>query len=144
MSPKQLTTNEPCYELSPMQSGMLFQAVLCERDGKSSGFDIEQLHLVLKEELNWVALQSAFDQITARHSILSTSFHWESLEHPKQLINTELSVPIELENWSDFDADQRARRLADFYEPIAHAVSISPKHRSCALPSFRLRRERAN
>ncbi|HMA97192.1 MAG TPA: condensation domain-containing protein, partial [Polyangiaceae bacterium] len=113
MSAKQLPTNEPCYELSPMQSGMLFQALLCDQGGNSSGFDIEQLHLVLKEELNVAALQSAFDQLTARHSILSTSFHWENLEHPKQLINADVSVPIQTENWEGLDTAQRAKRRAE-------------------------------
>lgn len=113
MSVDQLPTTA-AYELSPMQSGMLFQALLCDQDSKSSGFDIEQLHLLLNEELETAELAAAFDEMAARHAVLSTSFHWENLEHPKQLINSAVSVPVEVENWIGLNAEQRAGRLREF------------------------------
>ena len=42
---------EHAYGLAPMQAGMLFQALLSEAAG-TSGYDIEQLHFLLREELH--------------------------------------------------------------------------------------------
>src|SRR3954462_15372410 len=92
------------YPLSPMQAGMLFQALL-DGEGPSAGYDIEQLHLELAEELNEGALQGAFAGLIARHSVLSSSFQWEGLEAPHQVLNDGMATAVATEDLSSLSPE---------------------------------------
>ena len=57
------------YNLAPMQAGMLFQALLNQQDqGLSGGYDIEQIHMLLDEEIDPASLARAFDLVTAKQT----------------------------------------------------------------------------
>jgi amino acid adenylation domain-containing protein len=93
---------------------MLFQALLDGADSPSSGFDVEQMHITLQESLDAEALRKAWSIMLDRHPILSSSFRWEGVPEPRQIVNRGVSVPIDFENWTELDEQKRAARLEEF------------------------------
>ncbi len=102
------------YGLSPLQSGMLFQALLDNADCPSAGYDIEQLHLVFEEALDTTALEAAWRLIAKRHPILTTSFHWDGLDEPRQRVDGDVTIQVEGENWSGLRQFERKCLLEEF------------------------------
>lgn len=102
------------YPLSPMQSGMLFHALLHGADGRSGGFDIEQLLLTLREELDPVALASAWTRVTERHTALRSSFAWTQGSAPRQWCNANVAVPVEVQDWRSLEEFERNERRRAF------------------------------
>jgi amino acid adenylation domain-containing protein len=95
-----------------MQAGMLFQAIL----GQSSiagGYDVEQMHIMLDEEIDASVLGQAFTRVAERHPILSTSFLWEQGE-PQQQVESGFTVPLDVRDWRGLGEDERNRRRQEF------------------------------
>jgi amino acid adenylation domain-containing protein len=86
------------YALSPMQGGMLFQNLLSD-GAEHSGYDIEQIHVLLDEALDPLVLARAFTHVARRHPILSTSFRWEGVERPEQQPFADVSVTVDTLDW---------------------------------------------
>jgi len=102
------------YRLSPMQSGMLFQSLLDSPDSPSAGFDIEQMHMVFEERFEQEALARAWSRVVLRHPILASSFRWEGVPEPQQVVNVGVSVTVDFESWEGLDELQRSKRLQEF------------------------------
>jgi amino acid adenylation domain-containing protein len=97
--------------LSPMQVGMLYQALRAGAPGGQSPFDVEQMHLALGETLAVGAFQRAWQWLVARHPVLRTSFAWEAAE-PQQLVHAAVAVPIETVDFTGETAESYGERLA--------------------------------
>lgn len=104
------------YGLSPMQSGMLFQALLGQSAGAAGGYDIEQILMRLDEPVDVRALGRAFDLLLARHPVLSTAFLWEEGGEPRQQLNPGVSVPLAVEDWQQADDAECAVRRRAYLE----------------------------
>lgn len=115
------------YPLSPMQAGMLFEALLYAGEGNPCfelGFNVEQLHVALPERLDANRLAEAFTTVARRHQSLSAAFEWEGLERPRQRFVANVTVPLEVVRLgrqdefgvgaSDFEAFLRADRERGF------------------------------
>ena len=102
------------HALSPMQAGMLFQYVLSEGVSDRGGYDIEQLHIRLEEALDARALGRAFSLVARRHPILSVAFRWEGVEAAQQLPQPDVTVPVELLDWSAADTSELPGLRSDF------------------------------
>ncbi len=100
------------FDLSPMQSGMLFESLL---GGAQGGCDIEQLHFVLAEAMDVRALGSAFSLVARRHDALSAYFEWEGVPRPQQRVQDNVVVSVAEEDWRGLEEDERARRRAEFF-----------------------------
>nr|AFR69334.1 nonribosomal peptide synthetase SpiDE1 [Pseudomonas sp. Q71576] len=103
----QLNNVEAVYGLTPMQEGMLYHALA--RDGMY----VEQLACTLTGILDEQALQDAWNDVVASNPVLRTSFHWEGLARPVQVVHQVAQVPWVLESWAeglDMDAWLRADR----------------------------------
>src|ERR1700746_586104 len=74
---------EDIYELSPLQQGMLFHAIY--EPGSRPYF--EQTSIPFYGELNFRAFTLAWRRVAERHTILRTSFHWEHIEKPVQVVH---------------------------------------------------------
>ena len=109
-----VATDAEAYGLSPMQAGMLFQALLDDGDPARSGFDLEQIHVALDEDVDVDAFSAAWTHVARRHPILSTSFRWEGLPRPEQRPEPDVRVPVEVHDWTGIDEDERSRRRAAF------------------------------
>jgi surfactin family lipopeptide synthetase C len=100
------------YELSPMQQGMLFHTLYAP----NSGVYFEQLICTLEGELQVSALRRAWEEVVTRHPILRTSFHWDEMDKPLQVVHTKVNVPWEQQNWLFMTSDEQEKRLEAFLE----------------------------
>ncbi len=98
------------YELSPMQQGMLFHTLYAPE----SEVYFEQLLCILSGELNFTAFQQAWEQVVARHPVLRSSFYWEEIEKPLQMVSKQVDLPWEKLDWRNFTLDEQQRQLEDF------------------------------
>jgi amino acid adenylation domain-containing protein len=78
------------YALSPMQRGMLYEALL----HVDSGYNIEQLQISLTESLDVQAFWRAFTQVANHVSVLTTAFEWDGLAQPVQRVHASVEVPL--------------------------------------------------
>src|SRR5215813_13326587 len=79
----------PASLLSAMQHGMLFHSVYDPR----AGFYVQQLVCRLREEVDVVGLQHAWQKTVARHDILRTSFKW-SVDQALQEVRPHISIVV--------------------------------------------------
>src|SRR5690606_21956709 len=56
-------------------------------------------------------LIEAWEAAVRAHPAMRTSFHWEGLDRPLQVVHRELPLPVSHHDWSDVDAEQVAKRL---------------------------------
>ncbi|WP_336230445.1 condensation domain-containing protein [Scytonema sp. PRP1] len=103
---------EDLYELSPMQQGMLFHTLYAPE----SELYFEQLLCTLSGELNFPAFVQAWQQVVARHPVLRSSFYWEEIEKPLQMVSKQVELPwVELD-WRNLTPDEQQQHLEDFLE----------------------------
>src|SRR5687768_5534215 len=94
------------YELSPLQAGMLFHRVFAP--ASTAYFD--QFACRLAGDVDPERLQRAWQQLMDRHPVLRTSFHWEGLDKPVQVVHAQVTLPWETLDWRGVpEAEQGAR-----------------------------------
>jgi amino acid adenylation domain-containing protein len=101
---------EAVYALSPLQEGMLFHSVFAPR----SGVYIEQLCCTLRGALDVLSFARAWQQVVERHAILRTAFSWKSLDKMLQVVNRQVEIPIEEQDWRKLSATEQSARLRAF------------------------------
>jgi len=74
---------EDIYELSPVQQGILFHSLYAPQ----LGLYFIQFSYTVRGHLNLVAFERAWQQVAARHTILRTSFYWEEIDKPLQVVH---------------------------------------------------------
>jgi amino acid adenylation domain-containing protein len=100
------------YPLSPMQKGMLFHTLLTPE----TGVYFEQFCWGLRGELNAEALRRAWQHVADRHPVLRTSFDWEQLDRPMQLVHRRIEVTWDQQDWGPLSEMERRIRLQAFLE----------------------------
>jgi len=98
---------EDIYELAPMQQGMLFHTL----DAPASGVYCSRLAYSLHGPLDGVAFAQAWQDMLDRHPILRTSFHFDDLDKPLQVVHSHIRIELEQQDWRALDEAQRAHRL---------------------------------
>ncbi|HEY0365529.1 MAG TPA: condensation domain-containing protein, partial [Pyrinomonadaceae bacterium] len=101
---------EDIYELSPTQQGMLFHTLY----GSSPGVYFDQYAIKLRGQLDRQAFENAWRQTIARHEVLRTSFHWEKVEKPLQVVHRDVNLPLDHHDWRELPPEQQDQRLQDF------------------------------
>jgi non-ribosomal peptide synthetase component F/SAM-dependent methyltransferase len=101
------TTVEDIYELSPLQRGMLLHAV---HDGASDMYFGQHVYVV-DGHLDTEALIRAWRMVFESHPALRTSFHWDGLDKPLQVVHGDVMPPAHREDWSDLDEELQRDRL---------------------------------
>lgn len=101
---------EDIYSLSPMQQGMLFHTLY----SPESEVYFEQLVCTLKGQLNLSFFQEAWQEIVAKHPVLRTSFHWEEIEKPLQMVSQKVELPWMVYDWKHWDNLQQKEALESF------------------------------
>lgn len=101
---------EDLYELSPMQQGMLFHTLYAPE----SEVYFEQLLCILSGKLNFSAFQQAWEQVVARHSVLRSSFYWEEIQKPLQMVNKQVDLPWVQMDWRHLTPDEQQKHLEEF------------------------------
>jgi len=100
---------EDRYELSPLQEGMLFH-VLREPD---ASMYFQQVVTTMRG-LNIEALEKTWQLLINRHSILRTSFHWEGLDRPLQMVHLKVSFSVDVLDWRNVPREEQKPRIASF------------------------------
>jgi len=103
------TNVEDVYELTPLQQGLLFHCL----QAPSAGFYIEQMHFTMRGELRVDVIREAWRTIVARHPGLRTSFSWEDINRPVQIVHTEARLPLDEVDLSGLPEAERERAFAD-------------------------------
>jgi amino acid adenylation domain-containing protein len=106
----ELENLEDLYQLSPMQQGMLFHTIYAPE----SGVYFEQSIFTIKGEFDEAAFERAWQRVVDRHSILRSSFLWEELEKPQQVVHRRVVLPIEKQDWSNLSGEDHEARLAAY------------------------------
>src|SRR5215510_6804166 len=98
---------EGFYPLSPMQQGMLYHTLYAPE----SGTYMQQVSCTLKGELNVAAFERAWQQVIDRHPVLRSAFLWEKLKGPVQLVQRQVKLPLEQQDWQDLSPAQQETEL---------------------------------
>src|SRR6267378_3630300 len=78
------------YELSPMQAGMLFDAV----SGVDRGVDVEQMVATLHEPLEEAPFLRAWQRVVERHAVLRSRYRWEGVAEPVKEVLDRVEIPV--------------------------------------------------
>jgi amino acid adenylation domain-containing protein len=101
---------EDIYPLSPMQQGMLFHSLYAPE----TGVYFEQSVWTLRGRLNVPAFRRAWQQVINRHSALRTTFLWEELDEPLQVVHRSVKVPLVQRDWRHLPAGEQRTELETF------------------------------
>ncbi|MDN3546955.1 non-ribosomal peptide synthetase [Mucilaginibacter aquaedulcis] len=93
---------EDIYTLSPMQEGMLFH-MLAQPEAEAY---FEQVSCDFEGEINLAGFQQAWQEIVDRYAVFRTSFHWDGLDKPVQVVHKTATLPWETLDWSMFDQNK--------------------------------------
>jgi len=99
---------EDVYKLSPLQQGMLFHNLYHPEEDVY----VVQFRFTLAGPLSPPALEDAWNRVLAQHPALRTSFHWEKIQAPSQVVHRKVTLPVELHDLRGREADLE-RFLAD-------------------------------
>ena len=100
------------YELSPLQAGMLFHRVFAP----ASRAYFDQFACRLTGDVDPGRLRRAWQQLVDRHPVLRTSFHWEGLDRPVQVVHAQAALPWEEMDWRGVPAADHAARWQAWLE----------------------------
>jgi len=103
---------EDVYPLSPLQHGLLFHWMLTP----GSDVYLEQMAWTMRGALDLEAFGAAWRDILAHHPILRTSFHWEGLESPVQVVHARAELPVEVLDWREVPATEAPARFQHLLE----------------------------
>jgi len=97
------------YELAPIQQGLLFHALYSPHS--SAYFD--RNCLTIAGAFDGHGFKAAWQQVIDRHPALRTSFHWEKLNKPVQVVHRQVELPWTEYDWRDRSPDRQQADLAD-------------------------------
>ncbi len=100
---------EAIYGLSPLQEGMLFHSLYAPEEKQY----VEQLSCDL-EGLNVATFRRAWDAVVHRHGVLRTSFVWEDVKKPVQVVWREKTLEWFEEDWRGLEEKEQQTSLAEF------------------------------
>jgi amino acid adenylation domain-containing protein/non-ribosomal peptide synthase protein (TIGR01720 family) len=100
------------YELSPMQEAMLFHSAYAP----DSRAYFDQFSCVIKGLARPDCFRRAWQLLADRHAVLRTSFHWEELPKPVQVVHAQVTVPWFYEDWSTLPPSEQRPKWQDTIE----------------------------
>lgn len=102
---------EDVFELSPLQQGILFQTLYSD-----AGMYVEQFSFTIDAPVEVDPYRRAWQKSLDRHAALRTSFYWEDLEQPVQVVQGGLQIPLLQEDWSALPDPEQTARLHAFLQ----------------------------
>lgn len=103
------------YPLSPMQQGILFECLAAD---PQAGLYVEQFAYSFDGSFDPDSFRSAWSQLTSRHTVLRTSFHWEGLDAPVQVVRKSVELDWQLLDWSDCETSQQEAKLGTLRDAL--------------------------
>ncbi|MDQ3810191.1 MAG: amino acid adenylation domain-containing protein, partial [Chloroflexota bacterium] len=99
---------EDVYPLAPMQAGILFQTLLSPDAGAYV------LQFVCELAYEGPRLRERWQSAVDRHPVLRTSFRWENLDAPVQVVEAAASVPYVEYDWRMLSPQRQQEQRAEF------------------------------
>jgi len=103
---------EDVYPATPMQQGMLVQTL--QRPGQ--GTLVQQICLRLGGGFDGRAFLRAWRRLIERQPILRTTFAWQGLEVPLQVVRADAGIEASEHDWRGLPAAEREERLRGFLQ----------------------------
>lgn len=103
---------EDIYVLSPLQQGMLFHTLYAPE----SGAYFNQTTCVLTGKIDLSAFERACQHVLNRHSSLRSSFHWEGLSEPLQVVSPVARLPLASYDWRELAQSEQEMQFAAYLE----------------------------
>ncbi|MEW5928283.1 MAG: amino acid adenylation domain-containing protein [Gemmatimonadota bacterium] len=100
------------YPLSPLQQGLLFNALYAP----GTGVDNVLIRYALREELDPAAMERAWRALAERHAVFRTGFRWRGLEAPEQVVYARERLPFVHLDWSALASGEREACIAAYVE----------------------------
>ena len=96
------------YGLSNTQQGILFHSVY------EAEVDLYHNQLVFKAlgNMDEEVFKQAWEAVVQRHDVLKSSFHWENLEKPMQVVHQHAALEWTFHNWEHFTAKEQEVKLS--------------------------------
>jgi amino acid adenylation domain-containing protein/non-ribosomal peptide synthase protein (TIGR01720 family) len=119
---------EDIYPLSPMQEGLLFHSLYAPQ----GGLYVEQVQNRFRGALDLKALRTAWERVQERHAILRSSFRWEGLRRPLQVVAEQSSLRWHEEDWRGRSREELEKRLREYARAERESgfdMSEGPLHR---------------
>ena len=88
---------EDLYPLAPLQQGLLFHSLATPE----AGLYCNQALFALSGKLNVAAFQRAWQRVVEHYPILRTSFVWDGVKEPVQVVNRQVELPFVHHDWRD-------------------------------------------
>lgn len=101
---------EDFYPLSPMQQGILFHTL------SASKFRMYflQFGCTICGDFHTLEFKNAWQRVIEEYQILRTSFIWEGLKEPVQVVHREVKLPWEELDWRGLESQEQQERLQAF------------------------------
>jgi len=98
------------YGLSNTQKGILFHTVYEQE------VDLYHNQLLFQAvgNIDEVIFKQAWEAVVQRHDVLKSSFHWENLEKPMQVVHSQASLDWTTHNWEHFTEQEQEVKLSAF------------------------------
>ena len=106
----QLAGIEDIYELTALQQGMLFHS---QYQPASTVYTV-QIDLGVSGVLERSLVEGAWAAVLSRHTALRTSFVWERVQRPSQLVHQAVPAPVAWLDWTGLDAEKQAEQRRAF------------------------------
>lgn len=103
---------EDLYELSHMQLGMLLDNIYA----KDSGGYHQQLIFEMKGALDEELFKQAWANLINAHPILRTSFHWEDLDKPLQVVHQQVDFRWNQKDFTSLEKKSAAKAVEELAE----------------------------
>jgi amino acid adenylation domain-containing protein len=104
---------EDIYQLSPLQQGILFHSLYAPK----SGLYIDQMQLVLQGEIDIPTFEQAWQHVVERHPVLRTSFVWQDMAKPVQVVYRQSTIPpVTRLDWRGLSPAAQEEQLAAYCE----------------------------
>ncbi len=100
------------YNLSPLQTGLLFHAV---EAGEDSPYHAQHC-FAIQGELDATRFAEAWRTCLARHPILRSAFFWQQVRQPLQIAAKTVDLPLTTHDWRDRNPAQQQDALAPYLE----------------------------
>lgn len=111
-----------CYDISPVQLVQLFRTLGRDKETLDRlGLRPTLVHFgdwlhVLDGAADVAALGQAWKHVVDSHPLLRSSFRWDDLEHPVQIVHDHATAPLERHDWRHLDGAAAARKLGELLE----------------------------
>ncbi|HEX6291181.1 MAG TPA: condensation domain-containing protein, partial [Herpetosiphonaceae bacterium] len=114
---EQLGAIEDLYPVTSLQQHMLDQ----RRNAPRPGLYVIHQTFAWSGPLHIDAFRQAWQAAVDRHPVLRTTFVWEHLPQPLQVVHAHAQVPVTLYDWRNAAPAEQRARLAALVEAIRHA-----------------------